>query len=212
MALRRSVLRWLYSRLTRSDEPNPADLIFVFAGKMERKQYGLELYRANVAGRLILSIGRFEVSKMAALDFAGLAELFSLRDHLPPDQRHFFCDIDGRQTRISNPHLRKWNTYGEALGLREHLTGDPVKRVIVVSSDIHLRRVALILQRVVRASRVTFQYCPVPAHHSSVSADKWWTCGEDRRYVISETLKLAAYRAILLMPEFVVRRCLRLQD
>ena len=59
------MLYWLYERLTRNDDPAPADLIFVLAGKMERKRYGLELYRARSAKRLILSVGRFEVSKLS---------------------------------------------------------------------------------------------------------------------------------------------------
>lgn len=49
------LLRYLYESLTLSDPPTPADLIFVLAGKMERKQYGIELiglYPAGLARRL----------------------------------------------------------------------------------------------------------------------------------------------------------------
>ncbi len=61
------MLDWLYNRLTKKDALAPADLIFVLAGKMERKHYGLELYRAGFAKQLLLSVGRFEVSKMSGL-------------------------------------------------------------------------------------------------------------------------------------------------
>ena len=78
------------------DEPAPADLIFVFAGRMDRKPYGMELYRAGLAPVLILSVGRFEVSKMdrAGLDLAVARNLVALRDATPPDERHFFVRFD----------------------------------------------------------------------------------------------------------------------
>jgi len=212
MPSRRSLLLWLYERLTRVDAPRPADLIFVLAGRMERKQYGLELYRAGFADRLLLSVGRFEVSKMPRLSFDHAAELIAERDRTAPEQRHFFCDIDARRTVIHKPALRRWNTYGEALGLREHLSHEAVTRIIVVSTDIHLRRVALAFDQVFRGSAVEFQYCPVLASQSSVWKEGWWTRPADRKYVISETVKLAAYRAILLMPEFMIRHCMGLRD
>lgn len=42
----------------------PAHLIYATAGKMERKDYGLELYQVGLLPRLVLGVGRFEVSKM----------------------------------------------------------------------------------------------------------------------------------------------------
>ena len=207
---RRAFLQRLYERLTRNDVPAPADLIFVLAGKMERKQYGLDLYHAGVAKRLLLSVGRFEISKMPGLQLGCAQELIAQRDRTPPAQRHFFCQIDATEQRISKPQLRRWNTYGEALAVRAHLAREPAARVIVVSTDIHLRRVALTFEKVFRRSVVSFQYCPVPAGRSSLSSQGWWTRRLDRDYVTKETVKLAAYRAILLMPEFVIRYGMRL--
>src|ERR1035438_7158796 len=62
--LRDSACFRFYESLTRNDSVQPVDLIFVMAGRMERKHYGLELYRAGVAPQLVLSVGRFEVSKV----------------------------------------------------------------------------------------------------------------------------------------------------
>jgi hypothetical protein len=106
--------------------------------------------------------------------------------------------------------LLRWNTYCEVLGLREHLGDGPVKKVIVVSTDIHLRRTALALRRVFAGSGVQFRYCPVPQPQSSVSKNRWWTRREDSRYVISEMVKLIGYQAILLLPDSMLRRCMRL--
>jgi hypothetical protein len=200
----------LFERLTRNDVPEPADLIFVLAGKMERKQYGLDLYHAGFAKRLLLSVGRFEISRMPGLRLSCAHQLIAERDRTLPEKRHFFCQIDATEQRIYHPHLCRWNTYGEALALRTHLVSEPAARVIVVSTSIHLRRVALAFEKVFRGSAVRFQYCPVPDCRSSVSSEEWWTRSPDRDYVIKETVKLAAYRAILLLPELVIRYGLRL--
>ena len=206
------MLDWFYNPLTKKDAPCPADLIFVLAGKMERKRYGLELYQAGFAKRLLLSVGRFEVSKMSGLPVGFTAELRATRDLLPPEKRHFFVQIDESQTRIFTPALRRWNTYGEVLGLRVHLADKLPSRLIVVSTDVHLRRVALVFEKVFRDLAVEFQYCPVPNQQSSLSKDRWWTRPDDRSYVIRETIKLAGYRFILLLPGFAVRWCMRLRD
>jgi hypothetical protein len=69
----------LYESLSQNDPVQPSDLIFVMAGKPERKQYGLELYRADVAPILVLSIARFEVSKLSSLCMDGSDILIALR-------------------------------------------------------------------------------------------------------------------------------------
>jgi hypothetical protein len=177
---------------------------------MERKRYGLGLYDAGVAKGLLLSVGRFEVSKMHALHVPFIEELIAKRNETPPEHRHFFVEIDQHGVRIARPMLLRWNTYGEVLGLREYLGDEPVKKIIVVSTDIHLRRTAIALRHVFAGSGVQFRYCPVPQPQSSVSKNRWWTRLEDSRYVISEMVKLIGYQAILLLPESMIRRCMGL--
>ena len=206
------LLRWLYQRLTRNDPPRPADLIFVLAGRLERKHYGLELYHAGLAPRLILSVGRFEISKMDESTFGFVSELKALRDRTAPEQRHFFCEIEPSGARIRNAMLRNWSTYGEAIGLHQYLTGSSVARVIVVSTDIHLRRAAITFQRLFRDRAVEFCYCPVPCAQSSITGRGWWMRPGNRIYVIRETLKLVAYQAILRMPDRMTRFFMRIHD
>ncbi len=180
-----------------------ADLIFVMAGRMERKPYGLELYRAGVAPRLVLSVGRFEVSKMGALDLEGLDVLITLRDITPPGERHFFVTVDAVGTHVANAHSPRWSTYGEALALRKYLEEHPARRVLVISTDIHLRRVALAFAHAFRNTPVEFRYGAVPAR------GEWAAKGAG--FVIKEKLKLAGYAVILAMPDWAVRRLMRLK-
>lgn len=181
------------------------DLIFVMAGRMERKHYGLELYRANVAPRLVLSVGRFEVAKTHPLDLGIFEKLKALRDRIQPDQRHFFVSVDASGVRVENVNLPRWSTYGELLGLRQFLEREGARgiRIMIVSTGIHLRRVAFTCSRVFRRSPVEFVYCPVPDR---------WTRPYDRWFVVKEMVKLAGYRAILPLPPWAARRLMRLKD
>lgn len=198
--------------MTLNDAPQPSDLIFVMAGRMERKQYGLELYRAGFAPRLVLSVGRFEVSKMPKLDLEGIDELRALRDQTQPSERHFFLKIDHSGIRTEKVRLPKWNTYGEAVGLRQFLERERARRVILISTDIHLRRVSRTFARVFSGVPVEFLYCPVPSRLASVREDSWWRQPGDRRFVLKEMVKLAGYEAILSMPTWATRRLMRLKN
>ena len=206
-----SPLSLLYENLTRNDSPKPVDIIFVFAGRMDRKRYGIDLYRPGVAPRLVLSVGRFEVSKMPAIEFEATEELLALRNRTAPDERHFFCEKNASGIRIRKLKLRRCSTYGEVLAIREYLEGDMVRRMIVVSTDIHLRRVAVTFGRAFRDTSLEVCYCPVPTSYTSLTKHDWWVRSEDRKYVLKETIKLAACSTILRMPEWMVRRIMRLK-
>ena len=182
------------------DAVQPADLIFVMAGRMERKQYGLELYRSGVSPKLVLSVGRFEVSKMTKLALECVDELIALRDQTPPDERHFFVKLDTSGFRIEKVGLPRWNTYGEVVGLRRLLEREKAGRVIVISTDVHLRRVAFTIGKVFRGMPVKFIYCSVPSRVTG-----------NRGYVVQEMIKLTGYRVILSMPHRVVRWIMRLK-
>jgi len=212
MASPRHFLYRLYDNLTRHDAPGPVDLIFVLAGRPERKRYGLELYRKGIAPRLLLSVGRFEVSKMAAIDCGLARELMARRDRTAPEERHFFCEINASGFHIERPRLRRWNTYGELLALRTFEGLGAVRSMMVISTDVHLRRVAMVFDKVFRDAPLEVRYCPVPADCSSLNRNQWWTRSEDRGYVLREAVKLFAYRTILSMPDALAARAMRLRS
>jgi uncharacterized SAM-binding protein YcdF (DUF218 family) len=207
-----SLLAGLYKSLVRNDPVQPAGLILVLAGRMERKPYGLELYRAGVAPRLVLSIGRFEVSRMSRLDLAGVEDLQKLRDNTRPNERHFFMSLDASGVHTVKAQVSRRGTYGEALSFRHYLEGTSVRTVMVVSTAVHLRRAALTYAKVFRGASVEFLYCPVPAPLASFNGGNWWIRPEDRRFVLKEMIKLAGYQLILSAPEWVSCRLMRRRD
>ena len=206
-----SLLR-VYESLTRNDPAQPADLIFVLAGRMERKLYGLELYRAGVSPRLVLSVGRFEVSKMSRLGLEGADELIALREKTQPEERNFLVKMDSSGRRIERARLARCSTYGEALALRRLLETESTRTVMVISTDVHLRRVAMTFASVFHDATVDFRYCPVPSRYGFLAKDGWWIRPDDRRFVVKELLKLVGYKVILCTPVWARRRLMRLRD
>jgi hypothetical protein len=175
-----------------------ADLIFVMAGRPERKVYGLELYRAGIAPRLVLSVGRFEVSRMGVLGLDHMDELVALRDRTPPHERHFFTTITPSGVRIEKVPLKRWSTYGEVVGLQAWLQNERPGRLLIVSTNVHLRRVALCVARVFRGAPFEIRYAAVPPRRP-----------HDRRFLLSEFAKLVGYRIILAMPDRLSRKLMR---
>jgi uncharacterized SAM-binding protein YcdF (DUF218 family) len=208
----RSTLARFYESLTCDDAVRPADLIFVMAGRMERKIYGLELYRAGIAPKLVLSVGRFEVSKMRKLNVEGLDELLRLREETALEERHFFVKVDSAGTRSERARLRHRNTFGEALALRRILEAESARRVIVVSTDVHLRRVALAMHKACETMGTEFRYCAVPPQLAFFSKETWWSSSTTRRFVTNEMAKWLAYRLILSLPEWAIRWIMRFRD
>jgi hypothetical protein len=181
------------------------------AGKPERKQYGLELYRAGVAPILVLSIARFEVSKLSSLCMDGSDILIALRDQTFPSERHFFWQADGTGIYVEKVALPVWNTYGEVVGFRQYLARKhiQVRKVLVVSTDIHLRRVASTMAKVFGDS-IEFVYCAVPPSLTTLKESDWWMRKRDRWFVLTELSKLLGYRLILLLPRSAVQMCMRI--
>jgi hypothetical protein len=207
---RNSIYLRFYENLTRNDAVQSVDMILVLAGRMDRKHYGLELYRAELAPRLVLSVGRFEVSQMSQLDLECIDELKSLRDQTPPGERHFFVTLDASGARAEKSELRRRSTHGEALAFRRLLEHEVARKVMVISTDVHLRRVALTFAAVFRATPIHFFYCPVPVRLSRMAKYDWWRRPVDRWFVINEIIKLASYRIALSTPRWASRRLMRL--
>jgi len=149
---------------------------------------------------------------MPSLALNNYPELKALRDATLPDERHFWMKLDDSGVRIEKADLARWNTFGELLGLRKFLEGDPARQVMIISTDIHLRRVSMTLTSLCRDMPIKFLYCAVPASWSFPKEDDWWVRSDDRRLVVGELIKLVVYRILLAMPVSIAERILRLGD
>jgi hypothetical protein len=187
--------------LAEADPPAPSDVIFVLAGRPERKTYGLQLFREQFSPRLILSVGRFEVRGMAALGFSDL-NLRGLSARLPPDQRHFFIDITATSRRVLVRGDAGRGTYAELLSLSRYLESAPASTLLLVSTSVHLARIRSYCRRIILFSGTELRFVCVPENLSSFRRVGWWTRRSHWSYVIQECLKLGVF---LLWPPKDIR-------
>jgi len=188
-ASNRSFLHPLRNVLFQEDSPQPSDLIFVLAGRPERKVYGLELFRQGIAPRLILSVGRFEVRRMDHLGFQHL-NLRELTARLPPNERHFFIDIVGDSQRVIVRSDAGKGTQAELMSLSRYLEPDRVSSLLLVSTSVHLGRVRHYCERIASLLDKKIRYVPVPEDLSSFRKARWWKHRDHWSYVLSECAKL----------------------
>jgi len=175
--------------LFQEDPPKPSDVIFVLAGRPERKVYGLQLFHQGIAPRLILSVGRFEVRKMDHLGFQHL-NLRELTSRLPPGERHFFIDIAGDSQRVIVRSDAGKGTEAELMSLSRYLEPDRVSSLLLVSTSVHLGRVRHYCERTALLSNKRISYVPVPEDLSSFKKAGWWKHRDHWSYVLSECAKL----------------------
>lgn len=186
------MLKSLSDFLVAEDSVAPCDLIFVLAGVMDRKFYGLELFRQGMAPRLILSVGRSEVRQTAAILTDG-PELINLRDRTPPEERHFWVDFEGPKITISLARLERIGTFEELKGIAGYLASQPPASIALVSTSIHLRRIRFCCSRIPFFAERKVSLWAVPEEKSSYKRNAWWKRRADCRYMISEYLKLVGY-------------------
>jgi hypothetical protein len=190
-----SLARLLCDFLSSDEAPHVSDLIFVLAGRPERKTYGLELFQEGFAPRLILSVGRFEVRQVARLGLGGDFGLRELAARTPPAERHFFLDLAPDFRQGGPAGLRRSGTYEELSGLAAYLSPGAIASLTFVSTSIHLRRVRWCCERISGLRDHAIRYVPVPEALSSFRREGWWKRPDHWSYVISEYAKLVVYLA-----------------
>ena len=174
------------------DSPQRADIIFVLAGRHERKGYGLQLLRDGLAPRLILSVGRFEVRSTETLGFRDV-DLCDRAAQLPSKDRHFFIDIVGNSRLASARGDAGRGTYRELLSLARYLEPDHPRSLILVSTGAHLRRIRWCCKRIDLFRDKALAYIAVPERLSSFHRSNWKKRWGFWSYFIVESLKLAGY-------------------
>jgi hypothetical protein len=120
------------------------DLIFVLAGRENRKQYGLELFRQGFSPRVLFSVARFEIRRFSKLPLPVPLDLLKLASPVPPPQRHFFVLFEGKRVQVEHVRPRRFGTLTEIESLLRWLEGhSEIRSLLIVSSSAHLRRVRM---------------------------------------------------------------------
>jgi hypothetical protein len=166
----------LWSRLrtwlSPADPPRPADLLFVFAGKMERKDYALALLRQNLAPAGLFSVGRFEIRRFSKMPLPVPLNLLEIAQSLPPPQRHYFVFFRDPHVEFEHIPPARFGTRMEVRALARWLTRHPeIRSLLAISTDAHLRRIRLCC-RALLPPNVHITYVAAPPDTSFPSARK----------------------------------------
>ena len=176
------------------DAPQQCDLILVLAGRPERKAFGLELYRQQLAPELVVSVSRSEV-RYAAQELS-LPELLQVRDATPPKQRHFWIRLSEKPASIERAFIKRSSTFWELQAFAKLLHNQLPPTVAIVSTSIHLRRVRYCCGRIAALSKTNVLFLAVPDEMSSFVLARWWKRRGHWPYLLREYIKLAGYKLL----------------
>lgn len=198
------IIERLYRFLDIGETPRKSDCIFVLAGMHERKPYGIDLWRQGYARELILSVGRFEWRRFYTLGLPDDGGLRKLVNATPPQKRHFLVRLHDAKAEAILIAVSRPGTMTEGRVLAAQLRREKLRSLMVVSSPFHLRRVALVFQRVFRGSGTDLIFVAVPEDRSSIRQADLGKVKTARTAVWTEFRKYLYYRFFLLgiLPPF----------
>jgi uncharacterized SAM-binding protein YcdF (DUF218 family) len=155
--------------LSPADAPRSADLIFVLAGRMYRKDYALELFRQGFATRILFSVGRFEIRRFSKMALPVPLDLLKLAQELPPPQRHYFVFFEGQEVHTQHILPQRFGTLTEIEALARWLSEHPeIHSVLIASSGTHLRRIRMCCRSLLKTNvRLVCLSAPPPLSEES---------------------------------------------
>ena len=168
-----------------SQPPRPADLILVLGGDF----WGPRVVKAAELNAL----GYAPTVLISSPPYAGRPEGELAVDFLV--KRGF-----RKEMFAVFPHTAS-STIAEALALRGELARRGVKRVILVTSNYHSRRAAIVFHLFCPG----FSFTSVPAPDSNYSADGWWKSGVSREVFFSEWTKMLG-TLVIAYPRYLTSR------
>jgi hypothetical protein len=192
-------LRGIYGWLACADPPGADDLLFVLAGREDRKRHALRLFREGSAHRLLLSVGRFEIRRFRDLDLPQEFNLQEIASQVPPPLRHFFLSFDGHRWNVDRIPRGRFGTLSEIRALEKWLEGHPeIASIALVSSGAHLRRVRMCCRALLPA-RIRLRLVAVPESPADLERKDGTSSGDSFEFILSELVKLACYRLMLAL-------------
>jgi hypothetical protein len=142
-------------------------MIFVLAGRVSRKEYGLELFRQGLSPRILFSVARFEIRRFSKMPLPVPLDLLKLAQGFVPPLRHFFVLFEKDTVQVEHVRPGRFGTLTEIASLARWLNANPqIHSLLIVSSTTHLRRLRLCCRSLLGA-KYAFSLIPAPASSSS---------------------------------------------
>lgn len=159
------------------DAPEPSDVIVVLAGETDRRPaHALELLDKGFAPRVVIDVpAQAKVYDTMQID---IAERFIQR--LPQSGSISVCPIWGLSTRA------------EAHDVANCLANQPVRRVLIVTSDFHTCRSLSIFRHEVHGKTFSTGAARDPAQFGT----RWWTHRQWAKTLVDEWIRLFWWSAV----------------
>ncbi len=174
------------------DPLRPADLIAVMPSGWEGVDYGIELYKKGYAPKLML-IGGYPFEflqkdgpsfRVVRIDWELVARAIALEAGVPDD---------AILTRAGS------STYEQARQFVELAKASQLNTVIIVTDDVHSRRISWSVAKFPASAQLALIYSPVPRSiylpQEQFETDQWWTDEDSAQKVFAEYVKLGYYLA-----------------
>ena len=159
------------------DAPEPSDVIVVLAGETDRRPaHALELLNQGLAPRVVIDVpAQTKVYDTLQTD---IAERYVQR--LPQAAVVSICPIFGLSTRA------------ESHDVANCLASQPVRRVLIVTSDFHTRRALSIFRHEVPGKIFSIG----AAHDPTQFGSQWWTHRQWAKTCFDEWIRLVWWSAV----------------
>ena len=174
------------------DPLRPADLIAVMPSGWEGVDYGIELYKKGYAPKLML-IGGYPFEfvqkdgpsfRVVRIDWELVARAIALEADVPDD---------AILTRGGS------STYEQARQIVDLAEASHLTTVIIVTDDVHSRRISWSVAKFPASAKLALIYSPVPRSiylpEEQFEADQWWASEDGVKNVFAEYVKLGYYLA-----------------
>jgi uncharacterized SAM-binding protein YcdF (DUF218 family) len=172
--------------LAREDPLVNADAIFLFAGSQaERPLEAVDLFKRGYAPLIVLTR---PTEESAITLLAGRGIILPTRFSM---SRDVLRKLDIPDQAIIVPDRVHDNTAQEAETLRQLAAARGWRRVILVSSKYHLRRVRMASRRALRATNVDIVVRA--SRYDPAQPERWWQHRSDLRQMLWELPKLLGY-------------------
>jgi len=186
VAFQHPILASVDDYLLLNEPPQTAEVIWVLGISSERYAHAVDLFGQGYGKRLVMSLETYQAPLLFRSDTVQTnidAILAYARQHGVPAQAMTFLQAE--------------NTYQEALQARDYFKDNHIQSALIVSSPAHMRRAAMIFNRVVgNGVKLTFNAVPLP--QSDFKTD-WWRDRFSLGRVIYEYLSLVYYYVAYVM-------------
>lgn len=177
--------------LVRDDNPVHADAMVLLMGDFsDRVLQAADLYSEGKTGRLIIvqeSMGPYRALQARGVEI--------IRTTHQAHDAAVKLGIPADSITILPGDAR--STLDEAIAVRDYFSTTPgVDTLLLVSSAHHMRRASIIFRTVLRFPDRQIHVICSPSRYTGFNARYWWKNKEDIQDVLSEYVKIVAFRVI----------------